>query len=604
MYAVYLDRDGAVWTGTLTGGVSEFKDGRFTTYTTASGLASNTVSSILQTRDGTFWFGTSNGLSSLSDGHWATYSDRDGLPSNNVKCLLEDSSGALWVGTSAGLAFLESRQVHAPRKIPDSLREATFGLAEDKKGRLWIATSNHVIGVQRDKLSGESLSPGDVSEYGVADGLRSSEGVERNSSVVSDSEGRIWFATTRGLSVVDPSHIAHNSVPAIAHVEAILADNDPVTVPGVADSVRVPPSPKRITFGYAGLSLTFPERVRFRYFLDGFDRSWSGPVAAREAVYTNLGPGSYRFRVIASNSDGVWNGAETSVALVVEPAIWQTWWFRVLCVSLGLLGVWVIFQVRVRQIAAGMNARFDERIAERNRVATELHDTILQTVQATKMIADNARYGHSADPVHLREAIENVSDWLARATTEARAALNNLRASTTQRNDLAGALQQAAQASGATSSMRFVLSVEGARDLHPIVRDEIYRIGTEAIRNAHLHSEATDLEVNISYAHNLTVRVRDNGRGIDPELATSGKPGHFGLQGMQERAIRIHGTLHIMSRPNSGTEVELVIPGKIAFREQHNGRRTLFARLHDVSNGRIFSHKQTDPDAEKGKSDE
>jgi hypothetical protein len=429
--------------------------------------------------------------------------------------------------------------------------------------------------------------------------------VERNSSVVSDSDGRIWFATRLGLSVVDPSHVANNSVPGIAHVEAILADNDPVTVPDLAASVLVPPSPKRITFTYSGLSLTFPERVRFRYFLDGFDRTWSGPVAAREAVYTNLAPGSYRFRVIASNSDGLWNGVETSVGLQIEPALWQTWWFGVLCASLTLLAVWLVFQLRVRQIAAGMNTRFDERIAERNRVATELHDTILQTVQATKMIADNARDGHSADPVHLREAIENVSDWLGQATTEARAALNNLRTSTTQRNDLAGALQQAAQASGATSSMTFVLSVEGAaRDLHPIVRDEIYRIGTEAIRNAHLHSEATELEVNIGYAHNLTVWVRDNGRGIDPEFAATGKPGHFGLQGMQERAIRIHGTLHIRSRPNSGTEVELLIPGKIAFRDQHNGRRTLYARLLDVANGRTFSHKRPDQEVKKGKSND
>jgi signal transduction histidine kinase len=261
-----------------------------------------------------------------------------------------------------------------------------------------------------------------------------------------------------------------------------------------------------------------------------------------------------------------------------------------------------MFQMRVLQIAAGMNARFDERMAERNRVATELHDTILQTVQATKMIADNARYGHSADPAHLRDTIENISDWLARATAEGRAALNNLRASTTQRNDLAGALQQAAQTSGVISSMRFVLSVEGAaQDLHPIIRDEIYRIGTEAIRNAHLHSAATELEVNINYSHDLTVRVHDNGRGIDPDFTTSGKPGHFGLPGMQERATRIHGTLQIMSGPSSGTKVELVIPGKIAFRRQLNGQRSLYARLYDASYGRIVFHKRPDPKTEKEK---
>lgn len=605
VYAVYLAQDGTMWAGTLIGGVSELKDGRFTTYTTTSGLASNTVSSIRETPDGTLWFGTSNGLSSLSNGHWTTYTDRDGLPSNNVHCLLEHSSGGLWVGTSAGLAFVKSGQVHAPRRIPDSLREAIFGLAEDNKGRLWIATSNRVLRVQGDKLFGELLSPGDVREYGVADGLLSTRGVARDSSVVSDSAGKIWFALGRGLSVVDPSHIADNSVSAIAHVEAILADNDLVTVPDTADSVRVPPSPKRITFDYVGLSLRSPERIRFRYFLDGFDRTWSEPLPARQAVYTNLGPGSYRFRVIASNSDGIWNGAETSIVLKVEPALWQTWWFSVLCVSLGLVCVWIMFQVRVRQIAAGMNARFDERMSERNRVATELHDTILQTVQATKMIADNARYGHSADPVRLRDAIDNISDWLAEATTEARAALNNLRTSTTRRNGLVEAFQQAAQTSGVTSSMRFVLSVEGAaQDLHPIVRDETYRIGTEAIRNAYLHSEATELEMTVSYAHNLTLRLRDNGRGIDPKFAKSGKPGHFGLQGMQERAIRIHGTLLVRSRPNSGTEVELVIPGEIAFQDQHYGQRSWYARLRDLSIDSIFSYERPDQEVEQSKSND
>src|SRR6202023_991547 len=172
-------------------------------------------------------------------------------------------------------------------------------------------------------------------------------GVKRSQSVVSDSAGRIWFSLRSGLSVVDPSQINENSVPALPHIEAITADNNPVNL---AASVRIPPSPRRITFDYAGLSLAVPGRIRFRYFLEGFDSSWTQPVAAREAVYTNLGPGSYRFRLVASNSEGLWNGPETAIALNVAPAYDQTYWFRLLCVAAFLAFLWGLYQLRVQQL--------------------------------------------------------------------------------------------------------------------------------------------------------------------------------------------------------------------------------------------------------------
>ena len=194
-------------------------------------------------------------------------------------------------------------------------------MAEDKSGRLWIATSDHVLRVPRDKLLSGVVKAVDVREYDQADGLESTEGVKRSRSVVSDSAGRIWFSLSSGLSVVNPSQINDNSVPALPHIEAITADNNTANLAAV---VQIPPSPRRITFEYTGLSLAVPERIRFRYFLEGFDSSWSQPVAAREAVYTNLGPGSYRFRLVASNSEGLWNGPETAIALNVAPAYYQT----------------------------------------------------------------------------------------------------------------------------------------------------------------------------------------------------------------------------------------------------------------------------------------
>ena len=372
-------------------------------YTTTNGLASNTVSSILETRDGAMWFATPSGLSSFSNGQWRTYTTVEGLPSPEVNCLFEDSSGTLWSGTSAGLAFFASSRFQVPHELPDVLREQILGMAEDKSGRFWIATSDHVLRVPRDKLLSGVVKAIDVREYGQADGLESTEGVKRSRSVVSDSAGRIWFSLSSGLSVVDPSQINDNSVPALPHIEAITADNNPANLAG---SVRIPPSPRRITFEYTGLSLAVPGRIRFRYFLEDFDNSWSQPVAAREAVYTNLGPGSYRFRLVASNSEGLWNGPETAIALNVAPAYYQTYWFRLSCIAafLGMLAA--AYQLRLRQLSREFNLRLEERVAERTRIARDLHDTLLQSFHGVLMKFSAVTYmlldrpGSPADSEH------------------------------------------------------------------------------------------------------------------------------------------------------------------------------------------------------------
>jgi PAS domain S-box-containing protein len=347
VYAVYLSRDGSSWSGTLTNGVSELKNGRFTNYTTTDGLAANTISSIAEGPDGTMWFGTPKGVSAMSQKGWRTYTRNDGLPSEDVNCLLQASTRILWIGTAEGLAYLSDGHVHVPREVPESLQAPIFGIEEDKNGWLWIATSDHVLRVPRDKLLGGVVKAVDVREYDQADGLGSTEGVKRSRSVVSDSAGRIWFSLSSGLSVVNPSQVNDNSAPALPHIEAITADNNTANAAAV---VQIPPSPRRITFEYTGLSLAEPGRIRFRYFLEGFDSSWSQPVAAREAVYTNLGPGSYRFRLVASNSEGLWNGPETAIALNVSPAYYQTYWFRLLCLAAFLAFFWGLYQLRVQQL--------------------------------------------------------------------------------------------------------------------------------------------------------------------------------------------------------------------------------------------------------------
>jgi signal transduction histidine kinase/ligand-binding sensor domain-containing protein len=574
-YAVYESRDGSVWAGTLNSGVSEFKDGRFTTYTTTNGLASNTVSSILETRDGAMWFATPSGLSSFANGQWRTYTTVEGLPSPEVNCLFEDSSGTLWSGTSAGLAFLASNRFQVPHESPDVLRGQIVGMAEDKSGKFWIATSDHVLRVPRDKLVSGVVKEVDAREYDQADGLESTQGVKRSQSVVLDSAGRIWFSLTNGLSVVDPSHISDSSVPALPHIEAITADN---TLINLAGSVRIPPSPGRITFEYTGLSLAVPGRIRFRYFLEGFDRSWSEPTAAREAVYTNLGAHSYRFRVVASNSEGRWSESEAALGFTVEPTVWQTWWFRTGSAALILLFVWCAYLYRLRQLANEFDIRLEERVGERTRVARELHDTLLQSFHG--LLLRFQTVSNLLPAGEPKQKLEIAIDQAAQAITEGRDAVQGLRSSATVTNDLASAITalgaELARGELNPNTTEFHVEVEGApRDLHPILRDEIYRIAGEALRNALHHAHAQRIEVEIRYdERQLRLRVRDDGKGIDPNLLHKyGRAGHYGLEGMRERANLMGGKLAVWSELDSGTEVELRIPASRAYKISSARRR-------------------------------
>jgi len=395
--------------------------------------------------------------------------------------------------------------------------------------------------------------------------LRSIEGVKRNNSVVADPHGKIWLSMSRGLSVVDPSQLLNSSVPAIAHVEVISADGNPIDI---GDSIRIPASRKKITFSYSGLSLAAPQRIRFRYFLDGFDPGWSEPVAAREAVYTNLGPGSYRFRVTASNSDGAWNGLETAVSFEVEPAYYQTTWFRASCVIVFLASLWALYQFRVHQLARQFNVGLEARVSERTRIARELHDTLLQSFQGLMFRFQAAR---NMLPRRSEEAMQALDGALTRAEqaiAEGRDAIQDLRSEPAAQIDLEDLLKAMGQELASSrdvngNSPNFSVTVEGERQsLSPILQDEIYRIGRELLRNAFQHAGASQIESEIRYNDRVfRLRIRDDGRGIDPKVLEEGaRAGHWGLPGIRERAKRIGARLDFWSEAGAGTEIQLTVP--------------------------------------------
>jgi len=253
-----------------------------------------------------------------------------------------------------------------------------------------------------------------------------------------------------------------------------------------------------------------------------------------------------------------------------QPYFYETTRFRLAMVAIVLLLVVGLYRLRLRQATARLKVRFDERLAERTRIARELHDTLLQTVQGSKFVADDAlEKSNDSVPVHVRQALERLSKWLGQATQEGRAAVNSLRTSSMDTNDLAEGLRRATEECVIDRSMTVEYSVTGGpRDMHPIARDEIYRIGYEAIRNACEHASASELDVHLNYADDLTLQINDNGGGIEPAIVSKGKAGHFGLQGMRERAERIGSKLTLISSPNAGTTITLVVPGNVIYRKK------------------------------------
>jgi signal transduction histidine kinase/ligand-binding sensor domain-containing protein len=567
VYAVRRSRDGTVWAGTLNGGVSCWRNGRLTTYSKADGLVSNTTWAIEEGADGTVWFATPNGLESFAHDRWQAYENQDSLPPARVNCLQEDSAGVLWIGTDAGLAFIQAGRLQMPRNLPRALLENIAGIVDDRSGYLWIATTGSVVRVARAYLLGDAPAESAVREFGPEDGIPAAAGVRRCRSVVGDGSGRVWLSLRGGISAVTPARLAAGPVPAIVHIRSVTADGHSLN-PSLP--LHIPASRQRITLSFIGLSLSVPDRVRYRYRLDGFDHDWSDAGAAREAVYTNLSPGSYRFRVIANNSEGVWNSAEAAVGLEIVPAFWQTLWFRFAIVAACMAAIAGIYRLRLHHLTDRLNVRFEERLAERTRIAQELHDTLLQGFLSASMQVHVAADRLPEDSA-VRPTLIRALEVMRQVIEEGRNTLRGLRSPGRTSLDLSHAFSQIQQELGRQGTEakgpEFRVIVEGEKKaLQPILRDEVYKIGREALINAFRHSRASHVEIELRYTPStLSLFVRDDGSGIDPRTLQTGREGHWGLAGMRERADRIGARLHVRSSVSAGTEIELDIPGEIAF---------------------------------------
>jgi signal transduction histidine kinase len=312
--------------------------------------------------------------------------------------------------------------------------------------------------------------------------------------------------------------------------------------------------------------------MQFRVKLEGQDKDWRVPNNPRHSHYTNLAPGSYRFRAIAANNSGLWNEQGDTLGFSVDRAYYQTNWFRALCAVILLTLLWGAYQLRVRQLAHQFNMRLEERVSERTRIARDLHDTLLQSFQGLLPRFQAAIYKLPEHPADARETLEAAVDQASQAITEGRDAVQGLRASAVEKNDLAmtirGLAEELASANTQRSAPAFQVAVQGTpRNLHAILRHEVYRVAAEALRNAFRHAQANQIEVEIHYDdREFSLHVRDDGKGMDPcVLSGDRREGHFGLKGMRERAKLVGGELAIWSEVDSGTEVELSIPASKAY---------------------------------------
>jgi len=542
--------DGGIWMGFWNdGGLSYYRDGQLrVSYTAANGLGEGAVADLRLDHDGALWVATAGGASRLKDGRISTLTSRNGLPCSAAMWTLEDDDGAFWLYTACGLVRIARTEMGA-----------------------WIADPTHRMSTAvLDAGDGVRLSATAASAYAPR--------------ATKSSDGKLWFLSGGGVQVVDPRHLALNKLPPPVHIERIIADRKTVwqNFPDTAVSnLPLPALTRDLEIEYAALSLVAPDRNLFRYKLEGRDREWYDAGNRHRTFYTDLAPGKYRFRVMASNNSGVWNEAGAAIDFSVAPAYWQTMWFRALCVIAALILLAALYWLRIRQLAHEFDVKLEARVQERTRIARELHDTLLQSFNGLLLRFRTVHELFSKRPEEAQQILESALNETREALTQGRKAVQGLRADQAETHEFSEAIRTLAQELAQDLSQHSTavrLNMEGTpRTLRPLIRDEIYRIVSEALRNAFRHAQASRIEVQLGYdERQFELRVRDDGKGIDPDLLRDdGLLGHFGLRGMRERAQNIGGKFTAWSALASGTELVLTVPGDIAYDGTETVRRTL-----------------------------
>lgn len=506
---------GGVRIGTLGSGVWDPDAGQPVIADTARGLPSDIVHSLLMTSDGSLWVGTANGLARVKAGRVFAFGEPHGMPEDEICALLEADDGALWICTPRGI-------LRADRASLDAVAAAGAGRV---RGRL----------------------------FNSLDGMPSSEC--HSNGAWKTRDGKLWFPTPRGAAVVDPARLVTNDVPPKVVLESVVVDGQPL-VPG---SVTVlPPGSRRLEFHFAALSFRAPERVTYRFKLDGLDEDWMEGGTQRAAYYMNLRPGAYRFQVMAANEDSVWSATPATLSFQLQPPLWATAWFRGAALGVLLVAGYQLYRWRERSV----KREFAAVLADRSRMAREIHDTLAQGLAGIAIQLEAAEDTLVSGPELARQHLARALTLARSSLAEARRSVLGLRPRALDGSNLVAALERSVAdlAWGSDLTVKLETSTE-PRPLPRSVEDNILRVAQEAVSNAVLHSGARVVRVELRYErYAVTLRVLDDGVGFSPEEVFVSPGDRLGLIGMRERAEEIEGRLSVHSEPGMGTEVLLTVP--------------------------------------------
>jgi len=525
---IHADTTGRAWFGFYEGGVVYFDGTRFRAYSERDGLAGGSVNTVQVDDESTVWVGSERGLSRLDGDRFVSWNRASGLPGERVQWILTDSGDRIWLGYSIGVAALTRAELD--KAVRDPSHRVAFQFLDE------------------------------------ADGLKGNPDRRLQSSAVRAADRTLWFRTSEGVAIVDAQHMATNPVAPPVHIERMVADAADVDT---TQPVRLRPLTRDVEFDYTALSLAEPRNVRFRYRLEGFDSDWRDVGGRRQAFYTNLPPRAYRFRVLGSNNDGVWNEAGAALDFTLLPAFYQTRAFLLLCAVVPIILSWGLYRLRVWQVTSRLRDRFEERLKERTRIARELHDNLIQDVMGISLQIEVTEELLPRD-VPARQPLARALRLCKSALEQGRRTLNDLRSGPLSAGDLIASFAQLSDESAGDSGIRADVVVEGTeRPLSATAGNDVLQVGRQAIANAFQHSRAREIHVLVSYGrHELQLRVQDDGSGMTEEQLNAARPGHYGVAGMHERAKRVGGSLTIRSRVGEGTEVTLLVPAHLVYESE------------------------------------
>ncbi len=588
VFDVKPDRAGNYWIAT-TRGVFKLNDDKVAAYyTTKEGLAGDDVKIIHQDRQGTLWFGTYGGLTRLKDGQFASYTEADGLTGNHVRTIYEDAEGTLWIGTyDNGLSRFRDGRFFNYRTEQGLFNNGVFQILEDRRGYFWISCNKGIYRISRRDLN--EMAEGRLSNiksiaFGKDDGMVSTEcnGGRQPAGFVAQ-DGKLWFPTMGGVVVIDPEAAQVNPLPPPVKIESVRLERNPMDF---GDGLTVAPGRRDVEIAYTGLSFLKPEQVKFKYKLEGLDTDWVDAGTRRVAYFPYLSPGSYTFRVIAANSDGVWNTEGAALRIVVQAPFYRTIWFGALVVlSIGGIA-YVAFRTRVAQLQRRQEeqAVFSRRLIEsqeneRKRIAAELHDGLGQSLLVIK---NRALVGGMSpeDAGMSKEQFEEISLTASQAIDEARRIAYDLRPYHLDRLGLAQSLEAMIERVAASTPIQFTINVPLLDGVFSKEEEaSFYRIVQECVNNILKHSQATEALIAIVREEEfITLTVSDNGKGfvatpVEARHAGSTEKkaaevshshqahaGGFGLIGMAERVRMLHGIYTLETAPNQGTTITVKFP--------------------------------------------